>query len=110
MLIYLHNTFPLFARYDKWQYTTLTLTASNCYLAVFVQALGTATSLIPQSLLPELAKKMLYESESTSESLKKMNHFAELERPGSATEQALVPPSAQLLNQVQPYLTKILVL
>lgn len=53
---------------------------------------------------------MLYESESTSESLKKINHFAELERPGSATEQALVPPSVQLLNQVQPYLTKILVL
>lgn len=56
--------------------------------------MGTALSLIAQSLLPGWVKKKLHESESTLESLKKINHLAGAGRPGAAVKQAaLVPPS-----------------
>lgn len=68
----------------------------KCYLAIFLQAIVTATSVTEQSLPPELVKKKkrLQESKSPLAPLKKNNHLAESERPGSAVKQvALVPLS-----------------
>lgn len=65
----------------------------KCYLAIFVQAIVTTTSVREQSLPPELVKKKkLQESKSLLEPLKKNNHLAESERPGSAVKQAALVP------------------
>lgn len=61
--------------------------------------MGTALSLITQSLLPGWVKKKLHESESTLESLKKINRLAEAGRPGAAVKQAaLVPPQCNCVT------------